>query len=299
MTPLRTRFAALCCAAAIALPGAAWAQDDASAGGDDAETPNPIVATVNGEEIRYQEVLESAKQLPPQYQQQIDRIFPALVDRMVDLELLADAAADAGLEDDPQVKERMAELRKEVVRNVFLERFVDEEVTEARLKEAYEDYLEENPPRPEIKARHILLETQEGAKEVIEELDGGADFVELAKEKSIGPSGSQGGDLGFFGQGQMVEPFEEAAFALEPGSYTEEPVETQFGWHVIKVEERREVAPESFEEMREQLRQGIARTVVEEYLAGLREDAEVEILIDQPAAGDGMESEGDSAGESQ
>jgi peptidyl-prolyl cis-trans isomerase C len=116
-------------------------------------------------------------------------------------------------------------------------------VSDADIKARYEQEIAAVPPEEEISARHILLETEEAAKAVIAELDAGKDFAELAKEKSTGPSAAQGGDLGFFTKGRMVPEFEAAAFdALTPGEYGKEPVKTQFGWHVIKVEERRETS---------------------------------------------------------
>jgi peptidyl-prolyl cis-trans isomerase C len=251
-----------------ALPPAAQAQDSAE---------DPLVATVNGEKIYRSEVLETAKSLPAQYQLQLEQIFPTLVERIVDFRLLAAAASEAKLEEDAEVKRRMAELRKGVLREVYLERLIAERVTDEVLQGRYQDFIAANPPQPEIKASHILLEDETVAKEVISELDGGADFAALAKERSTGPSGPNGGDLGYFTTDQMVPEFSQAAFALEPGKHSAEPVQTQFGWHVIKVIERREGAPPPFEELQGQLRDEASREVVNTVLAELREGATVEI----------------------
>ncbi|MDX1710874.1 MAG: peptidylprolyl isomerase [Rhodovibrionaceae bacterium] len=272
---------------------AAWAQDEEA--GED-----PVVARVNGEEIRRSDVMETAQSLPQQYQAQIDIIFPVLVDRLIDLRLIADAAEKAIPDSDPEVQERLEELKREVMRDVFLERYIDESVDQKDLREAYDEYRDKNPPRPEIKARHILVETKEEAEAVVEELDGGADFAELAKERSIGPSSAQGGDLGWFGEGRMVEDFSEAAFTLEAGEYTEVPVETQFGWHVILVEDRRMIEPASFDEMEEELRQTIAREAVETLVSDLRDEAEIEVLIEQEGAASGaIDEESDGEDDSQ
>jgi len=289
LTRAAPQAAVLVLAASIMAAGPALAQDE-----DAAE--DQVVARVNGEEIRRSDVMETAQSLPQQYQAQIDVIFPVLVDRLVDLRLLAGAAEKAIPESDPEVEERMEELKREVLRDVFLERYIDESVGKEDLRDAYAEYRDQNPPRPEIKARHILVETKEEAEELVEELDGGADFAELAKERSIGPSSAQGGDLGWFGEGRMVEDFSDAAFTLEAGEYTEVPVETQFGWHVILVEERRMIEPSSFEEMEEELRQGIARDAVETLVSDLREEAEIEILL-EGAADAGEESEGSDGGD--
>ncbi|NJO38685.1 MAG: hypothetical protein HC871_15110, partial [Rhizobiales bacterium] len=121
----------------------------------------------------------------------------------------------------------------------------------------------------EVRARHILLASEDDAKAVIAELEGGADFSELAKEKSTGPSGPQGGDLGYFKKGQMVPEFGDAAFAMDVGSTSAAPVKTQFGFHVIKVEDKRKVEP-SFEETEPQIRQEVARAIVTALVEDLR-----------------------------
>lgn len=260
---------AAACAGLLALPAAAAAQDEAGAG-------DPVVARVNGEPIHYSEVMETAERLPQQYQARIKEILPALVDRLIDLKLLEDAAAEAGLADDPEVERRLARLEPEVMRDVYLERRVEDYMSAERLKRAYGEYREENPPQTEVKARHILLESEEDARQVIGELEAGADFAALAKERSTGPSAARGGDLGYFTRGEMVPAFSEAAFALEPGEYTDEPVESQFGWHVVKVEDRRTKQPKTLEEMEGQLREEMQREAVESLLSELRSGASVE-----------------------
>ena len=138
--------------------------------------------------------------------------------------------------------------------------------------------MEDNPPRDEVKARHILVEEEEQAREIIAELDGGADFAELAEEHSTDPSAEgRGGDLGFFTRDRMVAPFAEAAFAMEPGTHSAEPVETQFGWHVILVEERREGTAPEREAVEGQLQEIIAAEVIEDTRTELRETAEIEM----------------------
>ena len=273
MSPLRTRLTALACAAALALPGAAAAQDTASGDGEDA---NPVVAVVNGNEIRYDQVVESAKQLPRQYQQQFQRIFPALLDRMVDMELLGAAALDSDVQQTEAFKERMAAVREQVAREVWLNQKIDDYITQERLQAAYEQYKQDNPPQQQVKASHILVEEKELAQKLIDQLGEGAEFAELAAEHSTGPSGKQGGDLGFFGKGEMVEPFSEAAFKLDAGEVVDAPVETQFGWHVIKVTDKRTQEPDSFEEREDQLRQQVRQQAVQSVLSGLRDGAEIE-----------------------
>ena len=255
-------------------PQAAIAQTQSDAA--EAEE-NPVVARVNGEDILRSEVFDLAQTLPPQFQQQLLQIYPLLVQRLVDFKLANEAGHAAGLADDAEVKERVARLTNQVIREVWIERAVEARMTEEALQASYADYLKENPPVKEQQARHILVETEEDARAIIGELDGGADFAELAKERSTGPSGPRGGDLGYFTDDQMVPEFSAAASALEPGEYSKDPVQTQFGWHVIKVEDRRETPAPSFEEIEAQLRNELQRDNVESVLSELREKAEVEI----------------------
>jgi len=249
---------------------------------------NPVVAEVNGHEITYQDVKTSAEDLPPQYQSQFDRIFPQLLDRLVDMHLLREEAREKNLASDPEVKERLAEARKQVLGQAMLERKTDAAITEARLREAYAQYKQNNPAQDQVRARHILVEDKATAEDLIQKLDGGADFAELAGEHSTGPSGKRGGDLGYFGKGEMVKPFSQAAFGLEAGSHTAEPVKTEFGWHVIKVEDKRSKAPKSFAEMKPQLREQVRQQVTQDVLSKLREGHDVQTYPERrPGAGDG------------
>ena len=242
------------------------------------QEPDPVVAKVNGTEIHRSDVMESAKNLPPQMQAQAEELMPVLVERLVDIQLITDAAAAEGLENDSVVMERLAEVKRELIRQVYLERLVEQEVTDEKLQARYQEFIEENPPEEQVKARHILVEDESEAREVISELDEGADFSELASARSIGPSAPRGGDLGYFTNGTMVPAFSEAAFALDAGSYTAEPVQTQFGWHVILVEDKRATPTPSLDEVREQLTEEVTREVFQEKLAELREGAEIEII---------------------
>jgi len=244
---------------------------------DNAE--DPVVATVNGEEIYKSELIAAAEALPAQYQADIDSILPVLLDRMVDLKLVVEAGRADGLDQDEDVRKRMEQAENQVISQVYIERALADRVTDEALRAQYEEMVATMPMEQEVHARHILLENEDDAKAVIAELDGGADFVELAKERSTGPSAPQGGDLGFFTKTQMVAPFAEAAFAMEPGSYSEEPVETQFGWHVILVEEKRDQEPPAFETLEPQIRNQVNSEGLEEVLSGLREAADIEILL--------------------
>jgi len=254
---------------------------------------NQVVARVDGEDILMVDVLKLAANLPPQYQAQFAQIYPLLVRRVVDFRLAGKAGLAAGLSEDEEVMARIAEARDRAIREVYLERKIEARVTDDAVRQAYAKFLEENPPKTEQQASHILLKTEEEARAVITELGEGADFAELAKESSTGPSAAQGGDLGYFTADQMVPEFSTAAAKLQPGEYSKEPTQTQFGWHVIKVVDRREVAQPAFAEMEAQLREDMSREAVEAVLGDLRDGADVEIL----PAGEMAPSAPDSAPE--
>ncbi|MGH1480079.1 MAG: peptidylprolyl isomerase [Geminicoccales bacterium] len=254
----------------VALTTTAFAQEQA--GADDT-----VVATINGTEIFRTDVEFAAQALPEQMRQvPMEQIYPMLLDRVIDFKLLEVAAEDQKLGDDPEIQPALAQARANVLRDAMLRKTIDARTTDEALQTQYEALKAgEGFSYEEVHARHILLASEEDAKAVITDLEGGADFAELAKEKSTGPSGPQGGDLGYFKQGQMVPEFGDAAFTMEIGSTSAEPVKTQFGFHVIKVEDKRKVEP-TFEETEPQIRQEVARTVVTELVAELREGAEIE-----------------------
>lgn len=268
--PFRHAFGAVLCLALAFMAPQVAAQQDA-----DEDAP---VANVNGEPVLRSDVLKAAESLPPQYQSQIEQLFPLLVQRAIDLRLIGIAAAESGLADDEEVTQRLAEQKLDIMREVYLERQVDSRVTEERLQTRYKEFLTENPPQPEVSARHILVESEDEARNLIGELDGGADFAELAREHSTGPSSVQGGDLGYFTQEQMVPEFAEAAFGMDAGSHSKDPVKTQFGWHVIRVEDRRLQEAPSYEEIEDQMQEEVRRAVLAEAVAELREGAAIEIL---------------------
>jgi len=217
---------------------------------------NPVVAVVNGAEIKRQAVLDFIKTLPDHVKSMpIENLFPMALDQVVTDHILAQKVETANLDGDPEVIDALAQVEKEIKRNIFLQRQLDDLVTEDKLKAKYEEFTKQFDGVEETHARHILLESEDDAKAVIAELDEGADFVELAKEKSVGPTAERGGDLGYFKKGDMVAEFGEAAFALPVGEYSTEPVKSQFGWHVLMVEDRRNIEPPAYEEVRSKLEQ--------------------------------------------
>ncbi len=236
-----------------------------------------VVAIVGGEELRMSQVVMLHNQLPQQYRQiPLPMLFPQLVNQLVDRKLLADAAAKNGIEENEEYRQRMAFLREALLQETYIANLIETQITEERLKADYEKMIAEMPPVEEVRARHILVKEEEDAKAIIKEIEAGADFAETAKAKSTGPSGPNGGDLNFFKREQMVKPFADAAFAMKPGDVSKQPVKTQFGWHIIKVEERREGTPPSFAESVDELRTKGARQIVTAMLEKLRGSTEVQ-----------------------
>ncbi len=257
---------------------------------------NPVVARVNGHAIRWAEVVASAQDLPPRYRDQIESVFPALLDRLVDLRLLADAARAEGLRDDPVVLERLAGFEDRVLSSVLLERYLDEKVTTADLRARYDALVAARRGDREIRARHIVVGSEEAAEEVIARLDKGAVFISLAKELSTGASAARGGDLGYFHPSRMAPAFAEAALALEPGEYTHEPVKTEFGWHVILLVDRRADNIPSFLDMQDKLREEARKEAVDRLVVSLRREASVELFPEDPLeSATGESSAGGSA----
>lgn len=245
---------------------------------------NPILAKVNGSEIRLSDVTAAEKDIGPSLAQ----LDPAsrqasVVQLLIDLKLVAKAAEDKKIADTPDFKQKLAFTRSRLLMDTLLDQEGKAAVTDAALKQVYDDAAKQIASEQEVHARHILVETEDQAKEIIAELKKGADFAELAKKKSKDPGASDGGDLGFFTKDQMVPEFSAAAFALEPGKISD-PVKSQFGWHIIKVEEKRARKAPPFDQVKPQLEAFVIRKAQAEYVAKLRADAKIERLDQKPDA---------------
>ena len=244
--------------------------------------PEDVLASIDGQPITEAELDLAVNDLEQQLVNvPAERRRAAALSFLVEIRLLAVEAEKNGLHETPAFQRRMRMLRQRTLHAGFLEQEVAAKVTEEEVRGRYDLEVANTPPVNEIKARHILLKTKDEAMAVIGELDGGAEFVALAKRKSTGPSGPNGGDLGYFGPGQMVPPFEDVAFKLQVGSFSKEPVETQFGWHVILVEDRRTRQPPAYEEVREQMRGVLFREIYARMVGDLRSKARVEIANEE------------------
>lgn len=238
-----------------------------------------VVAKVGNLEIRQSDLDLAIANLDPQLSQLPDeqkRI--AALSGAIDVKLLAANATGEGMKDDPAYLARMQFIADRELHNLYFKKHVVDAVSDADVKARYDKEIAALPKQEEVSVRHILVKTEEEAKAIIAELDAGKDFAELAKEKSTDPNKSEGGDLGYFTKGRMVPEFEEAAFAMEKGTYSKTPVKTQFGFHVIKVEDKRDAPPPAFDQVAQQIRQLVMRDKYLELIAKAKTEQKIEIL---------------------
>ena len=265
-----------CIASVIAL-GLAFTAPIAAQDGANID-PDTQIAIVAGKAITNRDIefaltdlQDQLGQVPPQ-----QRRAAALL-ALIDIRLLAAEADEQGVDDGAIFQQRLDFLRDRALHNEFFNAQVVQSVSDDEVRARYDEEIASRPAENEVNARHILVATAEEARAVITALDSGADFATLAQDRSTGPSGPQGGDLGYFTRGRMVPEFEEAAFKLTVGEYTKEPVQTQFGFHVIKVEDARPVQPPPYEQVAGQVQSGILREKYAELLQSLRNETVISI----------------------
>lgn len=270
---LRLLRAASLVALLATLPaGAVLAQEDAIANAD------AVVAVVGGQNITEadlafaaEDMAQDLSQMPPEER----RAF--LVRILIDMKVMSQAAREAGMDQTEIFAQRQKYLEERALRRAYFNEAIAGAVTEEAARAEYDAFVQQFEPQPEVRASHILVETEEKANELKAEIDGGADFGELARENSIDPGAANGGDLGFFGRGMMVQPFEEAVFALANPGDVSAPVQSQFGWHVIKLEEKRDSAPPSFEQVAPQIQNQLLMRSFTEKVDALMEGVEINI----------------------
>jgi peptidyl-prolyl cis-trans isomerase C len=248
-----------------------------------ARAEDKVLAKVNGSEIRQSDVAMAEEELGPSLAQ----MDPAAKDEnvlsfLIDMKVVAKAAEDEKIADNDEFKKRLAFARNRLLMDSLLANKGKAATNDEAMKKVYEDAAKQISGEQEVHARHILVETEDEAKAIKAELDKGADFAELAKKKSKDPGASDGGDLGFFTKEQMVPEFSEVAFRLDPGKISD-PVKSQFGWHIIKVEEKRNRKPPEFDQVKGQIETYVTRKAQAEYVGKLRDGAKIE-RFDQAAA---------------
>lgn len=238
---------------------------------------NPVVGKVNDIEVTRTDVLQLIQQLPEQMRQApIQELFPLALEQTLNAKLLDSKMDEKELLKDKRVDAQLKNSRTQILRNAFIETELEKAVDDVRLKKAYDEYAKNFPKAEEVRASHILVDDEANAKEIISKLNDGGDFAELAKENSKDPTSQRGGDLGYFSKSEVVPEFAVAAFALKGEEYTKEPVQSPFGYHIIKHQDRRMREPESFENARPTLEGAVRRQVMDEMMTKWREDASFE-----------------------
>jgi peptidyl-prolyl cis-trans isomerase C len=239
---------------------------------------DPVVARVNGVDIRQSDLALAEEDLgadmqavPPEAKRE------HLISYVADIIMVAQAADKKNLADNPDFKRRLAFLRNKLLMGYELQQEAKTALTDQALHQTYDEAVKSMAGQEEVRARHILVQGEDEAKAILEQLKKGADFATLAKEKSKDPGAADGGDLGYFTKDQMVPEFADVAFKMYPGQLSN-PVKTQFGWHVIKLEDKRTKQPPEFEKVKDQIEAYLARKAQTDFIAKLRQSAKVERL---------------------
>lgn len=266
--------ALICSAAQAQTPAPApAAQESASAVNED---PSKVLATVNGVKITQGEVDQASAELDPQFARlPVEQRRLAALAALIDIKAMATEAEKDGLDQTEEFKQRFAFLKDRALHNEYFKAAIIDKVNDDEVRARYEKEIAAIEPETEVRARHILVKTKEEAEELIKKLDGGAKFEDLAKENSTDGSAANGGDLGYFTTGQMVPEFEKAAFALNNGEYTKEPVQSQFGFHVIQVEDKRPQPAPTLEQVKDQIRSILLRERYVEAVNELRKKLDI------------------------
>jgi peptidyl-prolyl cis-trans isomerase C len=251
-----------------------------------AQDTDPVVARANGVEIRQSdikmaedEIGANMPQIPPDQKRQY------LITYLADIVVLAQTAEQQKIADRDDVKHRLQFERNKVLMEALLQDVGKTAQTDDAMHKVYDDAIKQMPPEEEVHARHILVPTEDEAKAIQAQLKKGADFATLAKEKSKDPGAADGGDLGYFTKDQMVPEFSEVAFKLDKGQISD-PVKTQFGWHIIKVEDKRTKPTPSYDDVKSQIETYVAHRAQAELVDKLRSAAKIERLDQPPAAAD-------------
>jgi peptidyl-prolyl cis-trans isomerase C len=290
--PRSLAFAAVAALLAV-LPVAAGCSKETSSSKQETVAADPtdtVVAKINGVEIRQSDLALAEEDMGQELQQvPPDQRRDQLISYLADIIMVAQVAEQKKLGDNADFKRRLAFLRSKLLMGYGLQDEVKSAVTDEARRQVYDDAVKSMGGQEEVRARHILVETEDEAKAIVDLLKGGADFATLAKEKSKDPGASDGGDLGYFVNDQMVKEFADVAFKMYPGQ-TSNPVKTQFGWHIIKLEDRREKKAPDFDTVKEQVDTFLARKAQTDFVAKLRQSAKIERL-DKPAEAKPMTTE--------
>lgn len=238
--------------------------------------PSHVMAVVDGKDITAGELDSMASDIDPGLARLPDQQRRITVLKIyIDMKTLSDAALKEGLDKTPEYEKRMAIMRENVLQQLYFKNSIVDKITDADIKARYDKEIAGLAKEQEVHARHILVKTKKEAEDLIKRLQKGEKFEEVAKQKSTDGSAATGGDLGYFSRGQMVKPFEDAAFSLKVGEYTKTPVESPFGWHIIKVEDRREKQPPALDDVKDSIRNMIARERYSAAIGDLRSKMDI------------------------
>jgi peptidyl-prolyl cis-trans isomerase C len=256
----------------FALPAFA-ANAPAPAKGDD-----PVIAKVNGQEIHRSDFLHELALLGPQAQQLPPQmLYPQLLQKMIATKLVSAQGYADKLQDTKEAKDQMKEAEDQIVAEAWVHKEIQPKITDAAIQKEYNELASKFKPQDEVRARHILVKTEDEANDIIKQLKDGADFAKLAEEKSTDTgSAKNGGDLGYFTHDTMVKPFADAAFAMKPGEVSDKPVKTEFGYHIIKVEDKRKSAPPPLAEVKDQIANKLGQKMTNDLVKGLEAKAKIE-----------------------
>lgn len=264
--------------AAPAQPAGPSSPAPAQAGPAPTTNADTVIAKVGDEELHASDLADAAQGLPEELRGlPPSMLYPMLLDQLIDRRVIVQAAKKQGLQNDPAVSRAITRAADTVLQNALLTREIAPTLTEDAIKARYESNYAHKPGEEEVRAAHILVADEAKAKDIIAQLEKGADFAQLAKANSTDPSAAQNsGELGWFKKTDMLPEFSNAAFGLKPGEITKTPVKTRFGWHVIKLEERRTAPPPTFDQVRDEIRQQLIQEGVQKVLAQAKEGVKIE-----------------------
>lgn len=238
-----------------------------------------VLATVNGDKVLKKEVMNVVNNYPvPVKEKDKPALIKMILSQMIDERLIDAEIVKSKINESKEYKERLEVIETQLAKQIYIERMLQGKMTDKAVKAEYAKFKKTYGGKMEVHARHILVPTETEAEQVIKDLDAGKDFAKLAQQRSSGPTAANGGDLGFFTEGDMVPEFSKAAFSLKPGTYTKTPVKTQFGYHVIKVEEKRERKVPPLEgELEGRIRNALGQEALQKHLDSLHAKAEIVI----------------------
>lgn len=243
-----------------------------------ASADDTVIAVVNGDKIMKKDVMTAIKKLPPQAAKDTDKIFPLVVDEIINEKLIDDATTAAKIDQSDEYKKQLDALKGQLAKQLYVEKVLKEKVSDKAVKSEYAKFKKENEGREEVHAKHLLVKSEDEAKQAIKDLDDGAKFEDIVKQRSSdAASAKNGGDLGWFAEEDMLPEFSKAAFALKPGSYSKEPVHTKFGYHVIMVVEKRARQVPPMEAVGDAIRKKLTQDAVKDLIDQLRAKAQIKM----------------------